>query len=68
MQKKLHGKQKHRISTEMYLKTIFLLREKKKKDPRPVDVVRELDLSKGTVSEMLRKLTEEGFMKRPRMS
>ena len=59
---KLHGRQKHRISTEMYLKTIFLLREKKGEDIRPVDLVNELELSKGTVSEMLRKLSDEDLV------
>ena len=59
---KLHGRQKHRISTEMYLKTIYLLREESKKDPRPVDIVNELELSKGSVSEMLKKIADEGFI------
>jgi len=60
---KLHRKQKNKISTEMYLKTIFLLKEEKNKDPRPIDVVKKLDLSKGSVSEMLKKLAEEGLIK-----
>ena len=59
---KLHGKQKDRISTEMYLKTIFQLKEKLKSDPRPIDIVNELELSKSSVSEMLRKLDEDGFL------
>jgi DtxR family Mn-dependent transcriptional regulator len=59
---KLHGNQKNRISTEMYLKTIYLLREKHDKDPRPVDVVNELNLSKGSVSEMLKKLNDEKYI------
>ena len=60
--KKLHGKQKHRISTEMYLKTIFLLKEEKNDDPRPVDIVNGLGLSKGSVSEMIKKLNEENLI------
>ena len=63
MSKRLHGKQKQRISTEMYLKSIFLLKEKNKLDPRPIDIVNELMLSKGSVSEMLKKLDDEGFLK-----
>lgn len=59
---KLHWEQKDNISTEMYLKTIFLLREEKKADPKPVDIVKELNLSKGSVSEMLKKLDEVGFI------
>ena len=60
--RRLHGKQKNKISTEMYLKSIFLLREEKKEDPRPVDIVKDLDLSKGSVSEMLKKLSEESLI------
>lgn len=60
--KKLHGKQKNKISTEMYLKTIFLLKEEKKEALRPVDIVKELNLSKGSVSEMLKKLSGEGLI------
>ena len=60
--KKLHGIEKDRISTEMYLKTIFLLHEKNNADIRPVDIVNELDLSKGSVSEMLVKLSGEGLI------
>lgn len=59
---RLHGEQKHRISTEMYLKTIFLLRQKNEEDTRPIDVAKELDIAKGSVSEMLKKLTEEGVI------
>ena len=60
---KLHGTQKDKISTEMYLKTIFLLHEKKSQEPRPVDIVNELELSKGSVSEMLKKLSDEKLIK-----
>ena len=56
---RLHGIQKEKISTEMYLKTIYLLKEEKKEDPRPVNLVNELGLSKGSVSEMLKKLADE---------
>lgn len=62
MHHRLHGKQKDNISTEMYLKTIFLLKEKNKEDPKPVDIVNELRLSKGSVSEMLKKLDDEGLI------
>ncbi|NTV23356.1 MAG: metal-dependent transcriptional regulator [Nanoarchaeota archaeon] len=54
---RLHWEQKDNITTEMYLKTIFLYAESNNRDPRPVDIVNELDLSKGTVSEMLKKLS-----------
>ena len=57
---KLHTKEKHKISSEMYLKTIFLLKEKNNKDPRPIDTANELEIAKGSVSEMLKKLAEEG--------
>lgn len=58
----IHPQQKDNISTEMYLKTIFLLREATHQDPRPVDVVKALHLSKGSVSEMLKKLAEEKYI------
>ncbi len=61
MSKTLHSSQKDKISTEMYLKTIFLLQEKGIQ-PKPVDLVNELELSKGSVSEMVKKLTEEGVI------
>lgn len=60
---KLHSDQKHRISTEMYLKTIYELKTQKNSDPRPVDIVNCLEVSKGSVSEMLKKLSDEGFIK-----
>jgi DtxR family Mn-dependent transcriptional regulator len=60
--KKLHGIEKDKISTEMYLKTIFLLLEEKNNDLRPVDIVNELSLSKGSVSEMMVKLSSEGLI------
>ncbi|PIN78650.1 hypothetical protein COV16_05670 [Candidatus Woesearchaeota archaeon CG10_big_fil_rev_8_21_14_0_10_34_8] len=56
---KLHGYQKNKISKEMYLKAIFLFKEKHSKDPKPVDIAKELQLSKGSVSEQLNKLAEE---------
>ena len=59
---KLHVEQKHKISTEMYLKIIFLLKEETGEDPKPVDVVKELGISKGSVSEMLKKLVDEGYI------
>ena len=59
---KLHRNQKNKISTEMYLKSIFLFKEKNNQDPRPVDIVKDLKLSKGTVSEMLKKLGNKGFV------
>ena len=60
---KVHGKQKDRISTEMYLKTIYQLKERNKEDPRPIDIVHNLELSKSSVSEMLGKLAREGYIK-----
>ena len=60
--KKLHIKQKDKISTEMYMKTIYQLQEKIGEDIRPVDLVRELELTKGSVSEMVKKLADEGFI------
>jgi DtxR family transcriptional regulator, Mn-dependent transcriptional regulator len=58
MSKTLHSNQKDKISTEMYLKTIFLLQEQGIK-PKPVDLVKELKLSKGSISEMIKKLTDD---------
>jgi DtxR family transcriptional regulator, Mn-dependent transcriptional regulator len=57
--KKLHGQHKFKISTEMYLKTILLWKEEHKEDPRAVDVAAQLNLAKGSVSEMLKKMVEE---------
>jgi DtxR family transcriptional regulator, Mn-dependent transcriptional regulator len=59
---KLHGHQKNKISKEMYLKTIFLFKEEFGKDPKSVDIGKELHLSKGSVSEQLKKLAEEGVI------
>jgi DtxR family transcriptional regulator, Mn-dependent transcriptional regulator len=59
----LHGSHKEKISKEMYLKTIFLFKQDNDKNPKPVDLVRELELSKSSVSEMLRKLQEDGLVK-----
>jgi DtxR family transcriptional regulator, Mn-dependent transcriptional regulator len=59
---KLHGHQKNKISKEMYLKTIFLLKEEHNKDPKPVEIANELQLSKGSVSEQLKKLAEDGVI------
>ena len=60
--KGIHSEQKDKISTEMYLKTIFMLKEEKDIDPRPIDLVKELQLSKGSVSEMLKKLDDEKYI------
>ena len=57
---KLHTKEKHKISSEMYLKTIFLLKDKNNEDPRPIDTAKELEITKGSVSEMLKKLADDG--------
>ncbi len=51
-----HSSQKSKISTEMYLKEIYLFHDKNKSYPKAVDLVKELKFSKGTVSEMLKKL------------
>jgi DtxR family transcriptional regulator, Mn-dependent transcriptional regulator len=59
---KLHGHQKNKISKEMYLKAIFLFKEEYKKDPKPVDIANELQLSKGSVSEQLKNLATEGVI------
>ena len=47
----------------MYLKTIFLFKQDNERNPKPVDLVRELGLSKSSVSEMLKKLDSEGLLK-----
>ena len=59
----LHGSHKEKISKEMYLKTIFLFKQDNDKSPKPVDLVKELELSKSSVSEMLKKLQEDGLVK-----
>jgi len=58
----LHGTHRQNISTEMYLKTIYLLKEENNLDPKPVDLVNELNLSKGTVSEMIKKLSDDKYL------
>lgn len=60
--KGIHPEHREKISTEMYLKTIFLLREAHHIDPRPVDLVKELHLTKGSVSEMLKKLADDKYI------
>ncbi len=59
---KLHGNQKNKISKEMYLKTIFIFKEEHGKDPKPVDIAKELHLSKGSVSEQLKNIADEGLI------
>lgn len=81
---KLHLSEKNKISTEMYLKTIYLLNEKfnnnlnqknkinKKYDKsfnrahkfvKAIDLARELNINKSSVSEMIKKLVKEGYLK-----
>jgi DtxR family Mn-dependent transcriptional regulator len=59
MANRLHNPQKDMISTEMYLKTIFELKEKKGRDPKAVELAKALGLSKASVSEMLKKMERE---------
>ena len=46
----------------MYLKTIYLLKQENHEDPRPLAIAQELDIAKGSVSEMLHKLAQEGLI------
>ncbi|MCM2325480.1 MAG: metal-dependent transcriptional regulator [Candidatus Woesearchaeota archaeon] len=56
----MHADQKNKISKEMYLKEIYLLRDQ---DPKPMDLIRKMKVSKSSVSEMLKKLAEEGVIR-----
>ena len=53
-------KEKNDIAKEMYLKAVLQLT--KEGDVRPVDLVKCLGVTKGSVSEMLKKLEEDGFV------
>ena len=57
--KKIHIEQKDRMSTEMYLKTIYILSEENDGNVKPVDLINKMNLSKASVSEMLKKLKED---------
>ena len=48
-------------TTENYLKTIYIL-EKKHCDVRGVDIAEELNVSRPTVSIILKRLIEEGYV------
>ena len=48
-------------SKEMYLKTIYLL-SKKKGEVRNIDIASELNFSKPSVTEMLKRLVSDGFI------
>ena len=48
-------------SPEMYLKTVLIL-EKRKKIVRAVDIARELDFSRPTVSQQIKNLTANGLV------
>ena len=50
-------------TTEDYLKTIYLL-EKKHSGVRGVEIAEELNASRPTVSVILKRLTEEGYITR----
>ncbi len=59
MSQKLHKNQKDKIATEMYLKTIYMYEQQHNKKARLIDLARELSLSKSSVSEMIKKLSEK---------
>jgi len=53
-----------RKSTENYLRTIYYLYEKdKSKGIRSIDIAKELNISKPSVSEMVKKLIKKDFIK-----
>ena len=62
MNMEFHSSQKNKISTEMYLKEIYLYNEKNNSFPKAIDLVKELKFSKGTVSETLKKLESENLI------
>jgi len=51
---------------EDYLRLIYLLEEKE--GIKSIEIARELKITKASVSEMLRKLEKEGFIKKERYS
>ncbi|MBS3125841.1 metal-dependent transcriptional regulator [Candidatus Woesearchaeota archaeon] len=59
----LHKEQRDRLSKEMYLKAIYQFRKDFGKEVKAVDLVSYLDITKGSVSEMLKRLEEEGFIR-----
>ncbi|OIO66158.1 iron (metal) dependent repressor, DtxR family protein [Candidatus Woesearchaeota archaeon CG_4_10_14_0_2_um_filter_57_5] len=59
---KLHAGQKNKITTEMYLKAIYLISDGKSGPAKSVEIAEELNLSKGSVSEMLKKLADDGLI------
>ena len=63
MAKRLHKNQKERISTDMYLKSILEYELDNGKKSKPIEIVKSLNLTKGSVSEMIKKLEEENYIK-----
>ncbi|MEM3374804.1 MAG: metal-dependent transcriptional regulator [Candidatus Woesearchaeota archaeon] len=59
--KKFHISQKDKISREMYLKSIYLLLDKKGKI-KAIDLSNYLKIKKSSVSEMLKKLILEKYI------
>jgi DtxR family transcriptional regulator, Mn-dependent transcriptional regulator len=57
----LHAGQRLKLAKEMYLKAILQLSKEKK--VRPVDLVNCLNVTKGSVSEMLKNLEKDGLLK-----
>lgn len=51
----------HYISREDYLRTMYHLYEKGR-DIKSIEIAKELDISKASVSEMIRKLSKEGYI------
>jgi len=59
----LHADQRFRLAKEMYLKSILQLSKEGTGEVRPVDLVHCLGVTKGSVSEMLGKLSDDGVIK-----
>ena len=59
----LHSDQRLRLAKEMYLKAILQLSQEGEGVVKPKDLVICLGVTKGSVSEMVKKLEEEGFLK-----
>jgi DtxR family transcriptional regulator, Mn-dependent transcriptional regulator len=57
----LHTDQRHKLAKEMYLKAIFEL-QSQMGEVKAVDLVDCLGVTKASVSEMLRKLKDDGFV------
>lgn len=60
---KIHENQKEMVSTDMYLKSIYEFENYHNMKAKPVNITKLLGISKSSVSEMIKKLEDEKYLK-----